>query len=231
MLPALLILAAFLSGSVPFGLLIGKLKGVDVRREGSGNIGATNLGRVLGRRFFWICFALDFLKGLLPTLIGGLALGYAGRLDLPARESAVWLAIMFAPVLGHVFCPWIGFKGGKGVATSLGALLGVWPALTVPGLGGLAVFLVVVGVWRYVSLASVAASIAIPICVAAWFHVASLGYGPHPAGQVRVVHMLPYLGLTILLGALVIWRHRANITRLRAGTEPKIGRKPAHPPG
>ncbi|MFA6045171.1 MAG: glycerol-3-phosphate 1-O-acyltransferase PlsY [Phycisphaerales bacterium] len=227
MLPALLIVVAFLAGSIPFGLIIGRMKGVDIRREGSGNIGATNLGRVLGRRYFWICFVLDFLKGFLPTLIGGVVLGDAGRLNLRPADSAIWLAIMFASVLGHVFCPWIGFKGGKGVATSLGALLGVWPALTVPGLGGLAVFVVVVLVWRYVSLASVAASVAIPLWVAAWFHAASLGYGPHQDGEVRVVHMLPYLGLTMVLGALVIWRHRGNISRLRAGTEPKIGSKSA----
>lgn len=230
MLSVLLIVVAFLAGSIPFGLIIGRMKGIDIRREGSGNIGATNIGRVLGRRYFWVCFALDFLKGLLPTLIGGVVLGDAGRLNLPPADSAVWLAIMFATVLGHVFCPWIGFKGGKGVATSLGALLGVWPALTVPGLGGLAVFLLCVGVWRYVSLASVAASVAIPLCVAAWFHLASLGFGPHQNGQVRVTHMLPYLGLTLVLGALVIWRHLGNIARLRAGTEPRIGPKPAPKP-
>lgn len=230
MIPTLLILGAFLSGSIPFGLLIGKMKGVDVRQVGSGNIGATNLGRALGRRYFWLCFALDFLKGFLPTLLGGLVLGIAGRLDLPPRDSALWLAIMFASVLGHVFCPWLGFKGGKGVATSLGALLGVWPALTIPGLGGLTVFVGVLLLWRYVSLASIAASVVIPVCVAAWFHLASIGLGSHPAGQVKVVHMLPYLGLTVALGGLVIYRHKSNLARLRAGTESKIGSRVAPKP-
>ncbi|MBI1191280.1 MAG: glycerol-3-phosphate 1-O-acyltransferase PlsY [Tepidisphaera sp.] len=227
MIPALLILAAFLAGSIPFGLLIGKAKGVDIRTQGSGNIGATNLGRVLGRRYFFLCFALDALKGFIPTLAGGLVLGAAGRLDLPIQQSAAWLAIMFASVLGHIFCPWLHFKGGKGVATSLGALLGVWPALTLPGLLGLATFALVLLVWRYVSLASIAAAVAIPFGVAAWFHLASIGIGPHPAGAVKVTHMLPYLGLTLLLGALVIWRHRTNIRRLRDGTEPKVGAKSA----
>lgn len=230
MITALLIVVAFLAGSIPFGLIIGKLKGVDIRTQGSGNIGATNLGRVLGRRYFFLCFALDALKGFIPTLAGGVVLGVAGRLDLPPTQSAAWLGIMLASVLGHVFCPWLRFKGGKGVATSLGALLGVWPALTLPGLLALVSFVLALRVWRYVSLASIIAAIAVPLGVAAWFHLASIGIGPHPRGAVQVVHMLPFLGLSLLLSALVIGRHRANISRLRAGTEPKVGSKPSPAP-
>ena len=130
----------FLIGSIPFGFIIGRIKGIDVREHGSGNIGATNVGRVLGRRLGAICFALDLFKGLAPTLGAGLAAGVVGGYGIGSADAWWWLAVMVSPVLGHMYSPWIGFRGGKGVATGLGALLGVAPILTGPALGALAVW-------------------------------------------------------------------------------------------
>jgi acyl-phosphate glycerol 3-phosphate acyltransferase len=133
-----LLILSFLSGSIPFGLLIARARGVDIRRHGSGNIGATNVWRVLGRGPGLLCFALDVLKGLAPTLGAAWTTGLLGPRALPgpidARSAWLWLVVMALAILGHMFSPWVGFRGGKGVATGLGALLGVWPFLTAPAL-------------------------------------------------------------------------------------------------
>lgn len=224
------IAAAFLSGSIPFGLLIGRLKGVDVRKAGSGNIGATNVGRLLGRRYFFLCFALDLLKGLLPTLGAGWALGTLGRLDVPAQDAWLWLGAMAGGVLGHVFSPWLGFKGGKGVATGLGALLGVYPVLTLAGMGVFVLWLLMLWRWRYISLASIVAGSTLPLWVVGVF--ALLGPGETLASRALGVlgPGFAYLLLGTLLGVLVIWTHRGNISRLRTGTEPKVGQRPSYMP-
>ncbi|MBM4109402.1 MAG: glycerol-3-phosphate 1-O-acyltransferase PlsY [Phycisphaerae bacterium] len=219
---ALSILVAALLGSVPTGFLIARARGIDLRTRGSGNIGATNLGRVLGRNAFVLCFTLDALKGLVPTLAYGLWGGLAGRLDLPAGDVAAWLGVMLAPVLGHMFCPWLGFKGGKGVATGLGALLGVAPVLTIAGLGGLAVWLAVFKARGIVSLASIAAAASVPLVVAALLLVGRAGVGPRAWGTATLAGWWPYLVLTTALAIFVIVRHRANIARLRAGTEARF---------
>src|SRR5687767_5009578 len=112
---ALLVPLAYLVGSIPFGLMVGKLKGVDPRTAGSGNIGASNVGRLLGRKFFAVVFLLDLLKGLLPMLLAGRVLQGAGQ---EARTYFVWLLVGFAAIVGHMFSVFLGFKGGKGVATS-----------------------------------------------------------------------------------------------------------------
>lgn len=223
-----LVLAGFLSGSIPFGLLIARAKGIDIRTSGSGNIGATNLGRVLGPKYFWLGFALDFTKGLVPTLVAGRVLGGLGVMALEPAISWKWLAVALATVLGHIFCPWLKFKGGKGVATAAGAFAAIFPAMTVPMLVTMVFFASVTLTWRYVSLGSILAAGAMPVLVAAWFHLASIGVGPHPEGVVRVSHMVPFLVLAVLLAALVIWAHRGNIARLRAGTERRLG-QPASP--
>lgn len=220
MILAVFILAGALLGSVPTGLLIARSRGIDLRAHGSGNIGATNLGRVLGRRAFILCFAIDALKGLAPTLAYGLWMGHAGRLDLPAADLLAWLGVMIAPVLGHMFCPWLRFKGGKGVATGLGALLGVFPVLSLAGLAGLVVWLLVFRARRIVSLASIAAAAGIPLAVIGLFLLA--GAAPREWGRAMPAGWWPYLALTALLAAVVIVRHRANIARLRAGTEPRF---------
>lgn len=219
----LLALAGFLCGSIPFGLLIAKSKGLDIRKHGSGNIGATNVGRVLGKPYFFLCFALDFFKGFAPTLAAGWIAHALGRLDLAPSLALPWLGVMIATVLGHVLCPWLGFKGGKGVATALGAILAVFPALTIPGLGAFVVFLIVLKTKGYMSLASMVAGASLPFLIGAFFSAA-------PAfGQVRpmLLNTMPFVGVGLLLGALVIYTHRGNIQRLRAGTEPKFGQRKA----
>jgi glycerol-3-phosphate acyltransferase PlsY len=214
MLP-LLILASFLAGSIPFGLLIARAKGVDIRKHGSGNIGATNVGRVLGKQWFFVCFGLDLLKGLLPTLAMGAALGALGSFTMTIHDAAWWLAAAVASILGHVFCPWLGFRGGKGVATGLGALLGVFPLLSVAGVVATLTWLIVMMLFRYVSLASIAAATTLAPAIAVAWWLASRGRAsptPDPA-------MLLFLGVGLLLTLLVVWTHRANIARLRRGTE------------
>jgi acyl phosphate:glycerol-3-phosphate acyltransferase len=146
----LLIAGAYLLGSIPTGLLLGKLYGIDVRKEGSGNIGATNLYRTVGRKVGIITLAGDCLKGLLPVL----AVKYS---TLPA-DYAAWVGL--AAFCGHVFSVFLKFKGGKGVATALGVFLGLCPAAV--GIA-VAVFLVLTMIWRYVSLGSVAAAAVTPI--------------------------------------------------------------------
>lgn len=208
-------LAGFSAGSVPFGLLIGRLKGVDVREHGSRNIGATNVGRVLGRRFGYICFVLDALKGVLPVLLMGSLL--SDHVPDTQRTSLLMPLTGIAAILGHIYSPWVAFRGGKGVATSFGALLAMWPLMTFPALGALLVWIVVVKATRYVSAASMLAALALPLLLL----VRALAWpGREPMQRAEY---LPLLIAVTLLAGLVIWKHRANIARLRAGTELRIG--------
>ena len=182
-------LAAFFCGSIPFGLLLVKLAGKgDVRAHGSGNIGATNVSRVGGKALGILTLLLDILKGFLPVFLAKQAgLG----------ESALSLMALVA-VLGHVFTPWLKFQGGKGVATALGVALAFRASMVVPPL---TVFLVLMLVFRYVSLGSVAAAAALPATLL-------LRGGP-------LATILPWMGLALL----VIVKHRENIIRLMKGTE------------
>lgn len=229
MTAALLILAAYLVGSIPFGFLIARMRGIDIRKHGSGNIGATNVGRVLGRKWGGICFGLDVLKGLVPTLLAGWWLGLV-RFDGGVVQAAstltlfTWLGAMAAAVIGHMFPVWLGFKGGKGVATGFGALLGVWPVLTFAAVGALVVWLASVKVCRMVGISSVLAALCLPVLVGVqpWI-AAAMGRGEHPP-------VWPFLLVACILAAVVVVKHRANIARTLAGTEPKIGRKPPGSP-
>jgi glycerol-3-phosphate acyltransferase PlsY len=235
-----LAIAAYLLGSIPFGLLIGKAQGIDIREHGSGNIGATNLGRVLGKRFFFVCFFLDLSKGLAPTLIAGSIMGTLGRFSIETSDALGWLLVMLCAVFGHLFSPWIGFRGGKGVATALGALLGMFPAMTAPGFGALVVFLVVLALWRYISLASVMAAISLPFWT--WFIFSQFQtremirrrdhpqWADLPTEELQIA--VPYAGAPFVfvaaaLAGLVIYKHRSNLSRLMRGTEPTIGSKHA----
>ncbi len=216
------LLGAYLVGSIPFGLLIGLAKGVDIREAGSGNVGATNAGRVLGRGWGIVCFLLDVGKGMGPTLSYGLWTGLA-CLNPPSVEVAggsgdvtalmQWLAIAVAAVLGHVFSIWLKFKGGKGVATGLGVLLGFWPVLTIPGIIAGLGWVAMVKITGYVSLGSVAAACSLPVLAIA----SALAWG-RSIGQTIV-----YTVVTLILALLITLRHRGNIQRLREGTEPKAG--------
>ena len=201
---------AYLAGSIPFGLILGRMRGVDIREHGSGNVGATNCGRVLGRRWGILCFVLDVLKGLLPVLLYGLVAEPSGD---PTRATLLWLGVAAAAVVGHVFPVWLRFRGGKGVATGLGVLLGFWPVLTLPALLAGLLWFIVVKSTGYVSLASVAAAVALPVMA-----VASAAVFGRTIGE-----LLVYFAVTGLLGGLVVVRHRGNLAKLRAGTESKAG--------
>lgn len=200
--PALAILASYLLGSVPFGLVMARvIKGVDLREVGSGNIGATNAMRVLGKPLGLVAFLLDFGKGLVPTLI---LAPHAAVLD----ETTPWLAASIcgtAAVIGHCFPLYLRFKGGKGVATGCGAIVGVDPMIFI--LSGL-VWVACLVTTRYVGLASIAMGLAFPVFAA-----------------LRMDDAAAFVFACALLSLLVVVRHRANIKRMFAGTEPRIGRK------
>jgi len=206
-------LAAYVVGSTPFGVLIAQSKGVDLRSQGSGNVGATNVGRVLGRPWGYVCFILDVAKGLAPTLVVGLYLRRDGALT--TVEQLAWLLVALGAIMGHVMSFYLRFRGGKGVATSLGVLLGFWPYFTLPGLAAFGLWIIVTGLSRYVSLGSIVAAAAFPV-----FFVASCLLASRPLGEV-----LPLLIFAAAMAALVIYLHRANIRRLVAGQENKIGRR------
>ncbi len=194
------LLAAYLIGAVPFGYLIARARGVDILREGSGNIGATNVGRVLGRRFGTLVFVLDFAKGAVPT---ALARAVAGE-GLPDLLPA---AVGLAAFLGHLFPVYLRFRGGKGVATGAGVVAVLVPE---PAAGALLVWFAVLLAARYVSLASLAAAVAL-----AGLRLALV---PEPFAQDNVV-----LSTFCLVAAgLVALRHRANVGRLLRGNENRL---------
>ncbi len=199
-------LIGYVIGSTPFGMLIAKAKGVDLRKAGSGNVGATNVGRTLGKRWGYLCFFLDVGKGLVCA---------AGAMAVTSREptvlaQAVWLVTGCGAILGHVFSFWLGFRGGKGVATSLGVVVGIYPYFTFAGLIAFAIWIAVTLISRYVSLGSIiGAGVFVPLFVALNWPTESLW----PLGS-----------FALAMAALIIIRHRTNIGRLMAGTENKIGK-------
>jgi glycerol-3-phosphate acyltransferase PlsY len=205
-------LASYLVGAIPFGLLLGRaLKGVDIREHGSRNLGATNAFRVLGAPIGAAVFALDFAKGLIPTL--------AAEKCAPAVEWAPWAAFLaaLAAVLGHVFPVYLRFKGGKGVATGAGVLAALAP---LPTAIAFAVFTVTVAATRYVSLGSLLAALALPAALLA------------TAGAAAWRDRLPALLASSAIAVVVVVRHRDNLKRLLAGTESRLGgaRSPAPDP-
>lgn len=192
----ILIVLAYLLGAVPFGLLFTKaFSGVDVRSVGSGNIGATNVMRAAGKKAAVLTLLADCLKGLVPVLII--------RLWLQADALAVLAGI--AAVLGHNFPLFLGFKGGKGVATSYGVMLAVTPWL---GFVCLIVWLGAALIWRYSSLSALISFLSYPFLV----------FTRYPESR-------PLGALALFLAGMIYFRHRENIKRLLAGTEPKIGQK------
>ena len=195
---------AYLIGAVPFGYLVGRIVGkIDIRQHGSGNIGATNVGRVLGSKWGMLVFVLDLLKGLVPVALLSQA--------LIGPESSTLLhwqvAAGIATILGHMFPCWLGFRGGKGVATALGvvAYLAPWPTVAAVVIFGLSFV-----IWRIVSLASMLASIGFALCqfVLLW-----------PARFSQENWSL--LAFSVLVPALIVGRHRSNIMRIMRGEEAK----------
>lgn len=189
----ILLIGSYLFGSVPFGLwLVKRWKGVDLRAVGSGNIGATNVGRIAGPLGYTLAFTFDVFKGLLPPLLAryfGLTTGWQ-------------VLAALCGVIGHNYSVFLGFAGGKGIATSLGALVGVAPLV---GIGALSVFLIEFLTLRWVSLGSILAALSLPL-LALWL------YPAQPA----------ILAFACAACAMAVYKHRANIQRLRTGTEPKV---------
>ncbi|MCD6365345.1 MAG: glycerol-3-phosphate 1-O-acyltransferase PlsY [Planctomycetes bacterium] len=203
--------AAYVIGSTPFGVIIARARGVDLRKSGSGNVGATNVARVLGRRLGMLCFVLDVMKGLLPTLAAGAVLR-SGR-DVPTTlHLSAWLGVAMGCILGHVFSFYLAFRGGKGVATSLGVVLGVFPYFTWPGLAALGVWVAVAAASRYVSLASIVAAAAFVAFFAAF-------------NRNELDRLWPLGAFAAVIAGLIIFRHSSNIRRLLDGTENRIGQK------
>ena len=187
-----LILLAYLLGSLSFGLLMARMYGgADLRRSGSGSIGATNVARTLGKTAGILTLLGDGAKGLVAVL---LAQAWGQASILPA-------VVACAAVLGHMFPLYHGFRGGKGVATALGVLL---PTLPLPLLGGLLVWLVVVTIWRYVSFGSILAALVVPLLAVLWSYPWSLVLA------------------AVLIALLVLYKHRDNVHRLRQGSEAKF---------
>lgn len=209
---ALIVLQAYFLGSIPFGLLVARSQGMDIRQHGSGNIGATNVWRVMGKKWGLITFFCDAAKGWLAVVIGmGLAARFAPDLARTPADTAAYsgIAAALGCIIGHSFPLWLGFKGGKGVATSLGVVFGMLPLVS---LVIFAVWGIVLKLTRYVSLASILAAASLPITVLAFLFLGWVeGWG------------LFYFSLAAAL--LVTYRHRENIRRLLAGTENRFGAK------
>ncbi len=223
----LCILAAYLIGSIPFGVLIARAKGVDIRQRGSKNIGATNVGRVLGRKFGILCFVLDGLKGAAPVVAAGFINNVIAKSadTLTPTEMWLWMAVAAASVLGHMFSIFLRFTGGKGVATGFGAIAGMFSLLTLPAVAALVVWYLVLRTTKYVSLASMAAALSLPLSYA--LSIVPSQATDQPIAQ-TIHHMMrsypPFAG-TLVIALLVVWKHRSNIARLRRGEEPKIDSK------
>ena len=194
------VIISYLLGSLPNGLYVANLKGIDIRNEGSKNTGATNVFRVMGAKFGILVLILDALKGFIPLFIAE-KFGVTGN-------SLVLIGI--TAVIGHTFSPFLNFKGGKGVATSLGIFLYLAP---IPMLITLLMFFVVVGITKYVSLGSVLASVMLPLLILFI-----------PVNEKLGNKVIVFI-ISALLGSYIIYKHRANIQRLKNGTENKFYEK------
>ncbi len=189
------VILAYVIGATPFGFLAGKARGIDIRDHGSGNIGATNVLRVLGKPIGITVLILDVLKGLAPVVIAQVFSG--------GESSIVPILAGIATILGHNYTFWLGFKGGKGIATSAGAIA---PLIPIPLAVALALWGLAFAVTRYVSVASIVAAVSLPVTAT----LQGLRAGALDA---------PLLVFTLFLAVMATWRHRSNIRRLRDGTE------------
>ncbi len=204
-------LTGYLLGAIPFGLIIGLSRGIDIRQHGSGNIGSTNTVRILGKKLGYLCFLLDVLKGLLPTSL--VAIYLHTRLETTPMTSGDHLALLLtggACVAGHIFPVYLKFKGGKGVATSLGMVLGIWPWFTLSGLAAFLIWVIVWQTWRYVSLASIVAAITFPVILFLWILM-------RPDWSLDQLWLLQLFA--VIMATLVVIKHKSNVTRLLNGTE------------
>jgi glycerol-3-phosphate acyltransferase PlsY len=202
---------AYIIGATPFGYLAGRMKGVDIREHGSGNVGATNVIRVMGKGIGVPVFILDMGKGWVPVMLTRWIMAGQGM-------DSTWAEILagIAAVMGHNFTFWLKFKGGKGIATSAGVLLALLP---IPLAVALVVWLILFYTTRYVAVASIGASLMVGL-VPLVMHFTTKGGQPP----------MPLVGFGLLLGTLAIWRHRSNVRRLLDGTENRFTRKTPAPP-
>jgi glycerol-3-phosphate acyltransferase PlsY len=206
-------LAAYVIGATPSGVIIARTRGINLRKVGSGSVGATNVARALGRPWGYLCFLMDLGKGFAPVLLAGFLIHTHD--DTPTvLQQGLLLGTGFGAIAGHVFSFWLRFRGGKGVATALGVVLGIYPYFTLAGLAALGVWIVVTLASRYVSLGSIAAAVTFfPLFVAFnWW---------------RACEVWALGAFAAAMAVLIIIRHRTNIRRLLKGTENKIGRKRA----
>src|SRR3954470_15995408 len=202
---AIVVLLGYLLGAIPAGYIAGRIAGVDIRKEGSGNVGATNVVRVLGKKYGYPVFFIDVLKGVIAVVSASYLANRFGQ-----SAHVVLLAILagVACVIGHNFPVWLGFRGGKGVATSVGVVFALMP---IAAIAVLVVWVLTFQLGRWVSLASVIAALALPIAVA-------LCYLRGPGG-------MTLLSFSAVLTLLVLLRHRSNLVRLVQGTEPRFRRR------
>ena len=239
-MPWFLPIAAYILGSIPFGVLIAKSKGIDIREHGSGNVGATNVFRVVGKGFGISCLLLDFLKGFLPVLVATNVFRVAGTaptLAVPAFSTlnsgfpadqhlyahSLQVITALAAIMGHNYSVFLKGGGGKGIATSAGVLIALMPGVF---LGSFLVFATTFYFTRYVSLGSILGALSIPV----FTHLADRlrhlnGDESQPTYWDSGSWNKPLLAFTIVAAALAVWRHRSNIQRIRAGTEDRLERR------
>jgi len=201
-----IIVLCYLIGSFPIGYLVGKSQGVYIRQHGSGNIGATNVLRVMGKKWGYLVFLGDSLKGFLAVKVG-VWLGASAAVDITLAGVVAGICC----IIGHNYTVWLHFKGGKGIATSIGVLLAIVPVVIV--LIVLIVWLAVFFIWKYVSLASIFAALSLPVAVLASFPLVARG------------NYWVLLSFSLIVAALAVWRHRSNIDRLLQGKENRFGSK------
>lgn len=210
---------SYMAGSLPFGFWIARMRGIDIRQHGSGNIGATNIFRVLGAPTGIMVFLLDVMKGFTPVAIGKAIIEIKIKFIQPAfiepasnhqLISTACVLFALAAVIGHNYTFWLGFKGGKGIATSAGVMLAFMPWVFT---GSLIIWVLVFSLSRYVALASMAAALAIPLQI---FILAMIDGAPVS---------IPKLCFGIFAAIMAIWRHRSNIRRIMAGKELRFERK------
>ena len=204
---AFALLVGYLVGSIPFGYLAGKIARIDIRTIGSGNIGATNVVRALGKRYGYPVFVLDFLKGFGAVKIS-IAIATDAQPEWSSPELFGMLAAV-ASVIGHAFPPWLKFHGGKGVATSAGALFGLMPLAT---LIAAVIWALVFWFTRYVSVASLVTVVALPFVILIM-------------SRLNQIHGNALFYSSLAIAVVVIWQHRSNFFRLLRGTEPRFTRK------
>jgi len=203
---------AYFVGAIPFGYIFAKLHGKDLTKIGSGNIGTTNLSRALSKKWGLICFFCDTLKGTLPILIESSFISKQPS----AIELAGCLAVGICAVIGHIYPVYLKFKGGKGVATSFGIALGLYPYLTICAAIVLLIWIVTVLLTKYVSLASIIAAIAFPLILAILIVTIQ---------SWTLKSLWPLMIVSLLIPAMVIIRHKENIMRILKGTENKVMQK------